>query len=222
MCLSSIRAAKPDELIIWDNGSTHAFRAMLREFAPDVLIESYNVGLDMAKHNLIELTRGDVFCYSDDDVLHEVGWLEKQLQILETYPNVGTVSGSPQRVHFRWGISSNLKLAQEYKMKIERGQIIPEWMEKEYAASVGIQDVNLWYARTVSETDTLLEYKGVKAFAHGHHFQFICYPERVKKFFKPSYQYMQNERGRDEAIDAAGFMRLTTRERTVKHLGNRL
>ena len=218
-CLNSIMAAYPDEFIIWDNGSTPEFREMLRSFRPNVLIEADNVGLDTAKHNLLNIARGEIFCYSDDDILHAAGWLDKQMEILETYPDVGVVSGSPQRSHFKFAVSTNGIRAAEYNMSIKTGKLIPDEYEQDYAASIGIEYSALNQS-TISVQDTLLEYKGVKAWAHGHHMQFTCYREKVKTFFPASNFYMSRAQPMDEAMNAAGLMRLTTYQRTCRHLGN--
>lgn len=220
-CLNSITAAHPDEFIIWDNGSTPDFRLMLREYSPDVLIESVNVGLDRAKHNLFELARGDIFCYSDDDVFHEVGWLAAQLEILETYPNVGVVSGSPQRSHFEWACDSNAVLSSKYNMAVTKGRLIPDEYEREYCLSIGCK-CGRHEKAYIGREDVLLEYKGVKAWAHGHHFQFTCYREAMKPYFTANNYYMHPAKDIDVNIDKAGFMRLTTYKRTVYHMGNKL
>jgi len=216
-CINSIKAAKPDELIIWDNGSTPEFLDMLRSLNPTVLVQSVNVGIGTAKRNLFEIARGEIFCYSDDDVYHEAGWMETQCEILETYPNAGTVSGSPMRLHFKYGNESNMALADRYGMKIQRGYLIPENYEIDFAESIGIKYSDLQKS-TAQLTDTLLEYKDVKAWAHGHHMQFTCYRKMVKKYFEPDNIYMRGEREQDRRIDSAGFMRLTTYERTVRHI----
>lgn len=216
-CLRSIRP-EVEELVIWDNGSTPEFREMIAEYA-DMLVLSPNIGLDNAKRNLMNIARGEIFCYSDDDVLHAPGWFAKQYEILTTYPAIGLVSGSPQRDHFKFAISSNLELAQKYGMKITRGNLIPQIILDEYAESVGMSHET--HAQSVRNLqDVLLEYKGVKAWAHGHHFQFTCYRQTAIKFFPYSDLYMSSARPLDEEMDKAGYMRLTTYERTIRHMGN--
>lgn len=222
-CLSSIVQANdgPDELVIWDNGSTPRFREMLASFMPDVLIESYNVGLDTAKNNLAEIARGKIFCYSDDDILYGPDWLGKHLEILETYPEVGTVSGSPQRVHFRWGNKTAKAYALKEGFVSQEGRFIPDVWEKDYCESIN-KDYNNHMEQTKSEQDLLLEYKGINAFAHGHHMQFVSYRDTIRPFLKPSGFYMNEHKSFDCAVDEAGLMRLTTFERTAQHIGNKL
>lgn len=219
-CLASIVAAHPDELIIWDNGSTPDFRAMLAEFSPSVLVLSDNVGLNTAKHQLFNIARGEIFHYSDDDVLHDAGWLDAEMEILKTYPSVGTVSGSPMRVHFRWGNNTNMEQAGRHKMTVNYGRLIPAEYERDYCASIGCNCGKHEEAYKGLD-DVLLTYQGVKAWAHGHHFEFTCRRETMKPYFKPSDFMMNSERQRDEEIDAAGFMRLTTYKRVTRHMGNK-
>lgn len=207
------------ELLIWDNGSTKEFRDMLREYEPTVLVEAGNLGLDFAKLRLCQIARAPVFCYSDDDIEYTPDWYERHVEILDTYPNVGLVSGSPQRVHFRWSIQSNLKFAQRADVKLTTGRLIPNEYEREYARGIGYP-VDEHMQKTGKEIDFLLEHKDIKAWAHGHHMQFVAWRKSILPFLADGGKLLADQRPFDAAIDQAGLLRLTTFKRTARHIGN--
>ncbi len=168
------------ELLIWDNGSTPEFRAFLHSYNPHVLIESINVGAHVARQHLTNIARGEILCMTDDDILFSDGWFSKQLEVLTVFPNVGLVSGSPYRPAFMWTGE------QKYPdgAVIRRGKIIPEDWVKDACASVGQDYTSVsWGLKNVN--DILVEYKGVLAFAQGHHMQFIAKRKVIAPFMEP-------------------------------------
>jgi glycosyltransferase involved in cell wall biosynthesis len=203
------------EVIIWDNESTPEFRAMLRSFKPAVLVESVNIGAHNARRNLAEIARGEILMQTDDDVLFHPEWLSLQLEILSVYPNVGIVSGTPYRWAFTWGQTPALPQG----ANVARGKLIPEQWVKDACASVG-QDYTAasWGMHNID--DVLVEYKGLKAWNHAHHMQFIGKREIVKPFLVPNKFMLGNGRGFNEAIMKAGYLQLTTARRTAIHIGN--
>ncbi len=204
------------ELLIWDNGSTPEFREMLRGYNAHVLIESVNVGAHNARHHLANIARGEIVIMSDDDLLWHPEFLSIQMEILTTYPNVGLVSGSPYRWAFAWN-QSGLLVPDE--AKITTGKLIPEQYVRDACASVG-QDYTATTWGTQAIEDVLLEYKGVKAWCHGHHMSFMARREVIKPFMKPSKYYLAHGRLLNEEIMAAGMLQLTSYRRTSIHCGN--
>jgi glycosyltransferase involved in cell wall biosynthesis len=218
LCLNSIIAGLQGssyELLIWDNGSTPEFREMLRGYKSTVLIESVNVGAHNARHNLAEIARGEVVCFTDDDILFHPEWLSLQMEVLTVFPNVGLVSGSPYRWAFKWG--QTVKIPDG--ITVREGNFIPEQYIKDACASVG-QDYtsSMWQLRDIK--DVLLEYKGVKAYNHGHHMQLLAHRDIIKPFMFQSKFYLAHGRKLNEDVMAAGYLQLTTHRRTAIHCGN--
>lgn len=222
LCLDTMLAGMASydyELLIWDNGSTPEFREFLESYNAQTLILSENVGVHNAQWMLAKLARGKILCFTDDDIIYHPDWFSQQLGILTTYPNVGKVSGSPQRSAFAWGVSSNLKFAENKEVVTVRGNIMPEIYHDDYAISVGRYPREYKLANAQKD-DILLEYKGVKAFAHAHHMQFIGYKEIVEPYFFKSDLYLADGRKIDRDIDTAGYLSLSTYRRTALHIGN--
>lgn len=205
------------ELLIWDNDSTPEFRAMLEAYNPDVLVKSKNVGGHNGRRNLAEIARGELLAQADDDVIFHPSWLEMQLEVLTTFPNVGIVSGSPYRWAFAWGSQPTETLPKE--VKITRGKLLPEQWIKDACASVG-QDyhASMWGLKDID--DVVLEYNGVKAFGHAHHLQFLGKRELVTPFLFRSPYLLANGRKFNEDIMGAGHLQLTTFRRSALHVGN--
>jgi glycosyltransferase involved in cell wall biosynthesis len=219
-CLSSMLAGMQGadyELLIWDNDSAPEFRAMLRSFSPAMLIESVNIGAHNARHNLAEIARGEILMQTDDDILFHPDWLSLQLEVLSVYPNVGVVSGSPYRWAFKWGQTS-AQIPAGAKVTKAPG-LLPEQWVKDACASVGQNYISAsWGMRDIE--DVLLEYKGVKAWGHAHHMQFIGKTATVKPFLKPNKYLLGNGRDFNNDIMQAGLLQLTTHHRTAIHIGN--
>ena len=229
LCLRSMLAGcsvLDRELIIWDNGSVgDAFKNMLRSFKPDVFVESVNQGCETGIKNMFAIARGKYLAYCDDDIFFYPGWWDKQFEVLMTYPNVASVSGSPMRYNVPLYFNeATIKWARENASVVE-GDLMPKAWIEDAARSVcsGTPDaVDVRVARQGIGPDLLIEYKGVRAWPHGHHMQFICEKDVMAPFRKPSFKYMDSPRVRERSMAEAGLMRLTTHDRTCRHMGNQV
>ena len=224
LCVSSMRAgvgAHGCELIIFDNGSTPDFKKKLRTFAPDVLVLSPNVGKQSAQQRMVELARGDVFCFSDDDVYHYPGWLDKHLEVLNTYPSPALVSGSPQRTATRWGVTTNNWFAQRHPGIMKVGRFLSDESERMYARSIG-RNEKAHITDTLGVDDCLFTYRGVKAWAYAHHMQFVTRRQDIIGILPPSMWLIDHGGEWDRYMDMRKFLRLTTYTRCCLHIGNEL
>lgn len=211
------------ELIIWDNGSLPEFRKMLMGYKPTIFIQSINIGAHNARHALMEMARAKVICMTDDDILFHPDWFHLQLEVLKTYPNVAVVSGSPSRLAFRKAIDSNLtwQKANQETVKMYSGELMPPIYAEDFARSIGSSPERV---KRLGEQfqDILFEYKGVKAWAHGHHMQFLAYRDVIAPFIKRNFVYLENSHLFNLDPDAAGLLNLTTYRRTAVHIGNEI
>jgi glycosyltransferase involved in cell wall biosynthesis len=211
-------------LMIWDNDSCDELVEFLQDFTQskskrDTLILSRNIGKTNALKSVMRMLPPDtILAYGDDDIEYMPNWLQPQIEILETYPNVGTVTGFPVRLASKWGEASTLAWAQKHA-QIETSKFIPVEWEQDYCASVG-RDYHQYATATASLTDTRITYKGVQAYAMSQHCQYVCYPERVEPLIQWTDKAMAEEIPFDKAVDAAGMLRLSTVERFTRHMGN--
>lgn len=223
LCLDSMLkgvAGLNYELIIWDNGSVESWHKKLAKYNPTVFVKSPNIGVGNAQIGIASIARGKILCITDDDVLFHPMWFDKQVKILQTFPNVGAVSGSPQRTAFRIAVFSNLEWGKKNNaLKIYRG-ISDEW-ERDFCISI-TKHPEANAKDTATEPDYLLTYSGVKAWAHGNHMQFLGYTDIIREHIKArkSGVYFDVGHNFNISIDQAGLLNLTTFDRTAVHIGN--
>lgn len=221
------------ELIVWDNGPSLNERVLFDAGARGeganfdlTLVRSPNIGLHNAQANIAAIARGKILCMTDDDILFSPDWFDLQYQLLKAYPNVGVVSGSPQRCMMPrstlpLSFSSETFVSGGLAAKITTGNLLPDEWEHDYWQSVG-EDPDYRMPRFSGRIDTLIEYKGVKAWAHGHHMQWMGYRDVVAPFLFRTDKYMDNGLRFNKAINDAGLLQLTTHERTAIHIGNEI
>lgn len=232
LCLSSLveNTLIPLDLMIFDNGSCVEVGDYLRELQHEGVIQFLvgsrsNLGKIGALQILVRAAPGEVVAYCDDDFFFFPGWLEAQLEILDIFPNAGMVSGYaipslfiPER------ISSTLEFARRADgAELLEGKYIPQEWIQDWALSTGrdpLQELES-AARTV---EYIIEYAGQSVFASANHDQFIARKAIIQECLPRGWSgnLMGQMLELDEAVNRAGFLRLTTRERTAQHLGNRL
>lgn len=222
-CIYSMRVNSHREhtLVIWDNGSCNQFREFLRvqnELDPFILIESPNIGKTAARTSAIQmLPLGSIVCYSDDDILYSDNWLNPQLDLLTSFPNVACVSGYPVRTMFRWGNLNTLEWARK-NAKLEQGRFISKEDEMDYADSIG-RSHDEQISMTLKDVDYKIRYNGKEAYATSHHCQFIGYAIKILPALTYDDMAMGDEKVIDIELDKLG-LRLCTTKRYTRHIGN--
>jgi hypothetical protein len=222
-CLRSMReGVKRDHtFMVWDNGSIPELRNWLQfEFKPDVLILSRNVGKINARTSLAGMLPPEtVFCYSDDDMLFADNWLEPQIVIGETFPQVACITGYPVRTAFRWGVENTIRWARK-NGKLETGRFIPQEYEDDFALSVGRTPE--WHRDyTKNDLDYRVTYNGKQAYCTAHHCQFIAHAGSLAQLGHYDNYAMADEKPFDIAMDKMG-LRLATTQRVARHIGNKI
>lgn len=228
LCLASIlkHTDVPYDLLVFDNASCPEVKDYLARMVDEGAVQflvtaSENVGKLGALRIIAGAAPGEVIAYSDDDALFYPGWLSAHLKLLDAFPRVGMVSGSPWRTLFDHAIDSNLRWAQsDPEVRLQYGQLIPEAWEIDYAVSLG-RDVTAHLELIRQMQDIVIERRGVQAFASASHNQFVI-PRSVlleSTQGKWSGRLMGGMTDFDNALDAAGYLRLMTRERMVKNIG---
>lgn len=225
---------RPFELLVFDNGSvpemTDHLKALQAAGQIDTLILSkQNIGKLNALWRITQLAQGEIIAYSDDDVYHLPGWLPAHLQILDTYPNVGAVTGFYIKQRVDMSSENTLKWAKEAEhngtISVERGQLIPRKWEEEYMDNSGRTEEH-YQGEIAGLEDVVLDYNGLKAWVSAHHFQVLS-PKKV--FIEVLSEMLDNGwsdqlMGRmvemDDRMDQKGYLRLTTYEQTMRLLGN--
>ncbi|MGH2627226.1 MAG: glycosyltransferase family A protein [Anaerolineales bacterium] len=229
LCLESLllHTDPPYDLLVFDNGSCEEAQAYLRRLqragqVEYLLTSNENLGKLGALRLIAGAAPGDVIAYADDDTFFYPGWLPAHRKILNSFPNVGMVSGSPERSLFDHAIASGLRLAEaDPEVQLARGQWIPETWEREWAVALG-KEPAAYLQRVRDIEEVTLERRGARAYATACHNQFLSPKDVLARVLSGAWpeRLMGGLNDLDNAIDAAGHLRLTTLERTTKLIGN--
>ena len=183
MCLRSMiqGANMPYSLVIWDSGSIPELLEWIQdEIKPDMLINSLNFGKNASRKMMAQMIPADsILCYADDDMYFYPNWLAPQMDLLQNFPNVSSVTGYPVRTSFRWGNENTLKWA-DRNATTERGRFIPDEWERDFSLSIGRDPIEHAFG-TKADIDTRIIYKGMSAYATSHHCQQIGYARVMSK-----------------------------------------
>ncbi len=229
VCLQSIlqNTGQPYDLLVFDNASCPEVRAYLhaeREAGhiQYLVLSEKNVGKAGAWNFIFGAAPGEYVAYADSDVYFYPGWLSALLRIAETFPNVGMVTGLPLLTPLEFS-TATLKWAENASdVQVARGPLI-SWDDFwRHTAPLGNSETK---ARAFYEQHPAvrLTRNGVHAYAGAGHFQFLA-PKRALQAALPlpTDRPMGNVRSLDIAINHLGYLRLSTPEWWVQHLGNTL
>jgi len=218
----------PFDLMVFDNGSCKEVVEYLKEFQDSgkidyLLLSDRNIGKIGAFNILFHAAPGEIVAYSDDDIFFYPGWIEAHIEILETYPRVGMVSGIPVRDESDRSRKSLLKWIDEGEtgLHINTDRRIPDRWEMDWAESVG-RDPAVHMQKIQGQKDLILTFKGVDVFGSASHFQFVTPKDVIVKALPDIWggNLMGEMMELDQAIDALGCLRLSTVDRYTQHLGN--
>lgn len=228
--LTSLRlhTRQPYDLFVFDNGSCSPVVDYLRAQRDTgeidyLLLSDQNIGKIGAFKVMFHAVPGEIIAYCDDDIFFYPGWLEAHLAILEQFPQVGMVSGVPVRDASRHAMHTLESLAgrPQSELTLTRERRIPDDWEMDWAASTGRQP-EAHLAETASHLDWVLHRGETEAIGGANHFQFVT-PKQVILQALPadwSGKLMGHMVELDEAVDALGYLRLSTTQRYTRHLGN--
>lgn len=218
-CINSMtKGAEGVPLVVWDNGSHPTLLNWLRGIHPFMLVESANIGKASARASLFRMFPPQtVIAMSDDDILYYPGWLDAEIEVLRTFPNVACVSGNPIRTSFRWGCENTIRWMKQEGI-LEVGRFIPEQYERDFCESIG-RVYETHRKNTANESDYRGKFGGVYAYATSHHCQFVSVAGAVLGAMRFDNFAMGNEKPFDAAMDKTG-LRLSTVTRYSRHIGN--
>jgi glycosyltransferase involved in cell wall biosynthesis len=216
----------PHDLIVFDNNSSEKVVSYLKEMRDKgkidyLILSGRNIGKMGALQIAFRAAPGEIIAYSDDDVFFLPGWLERHLEVLETYPKVGMVTGLYIRLHMKEGVGSVMKFAEEEGVETRRGDLISKDLQLHYIDNTG-RTWEQYQKETEGLEDLALTYKGVSTIASAGHYQFVARKDVILQALPGVWQsqLMGKMRELDLQIDLMGYLRLCTHPATIRLLGN--
>jgi glycosyltransferase involved in cell wall biosynthesis len=229
VCLNSIweNTSLPYDLLVFDNDSCSEVKEYLldaheKNLIQYLLLSDKNIGKGGAWNFIFQGAPGEIIAYTDSDVYFYPRWLNTSIEILDAFPNAGMVTSRPMRTPEKY-FSSTLEWANEHpEVTVESGQFLSWNIDREHTLSLGVSEeqARKWYD---SGLDWKLTRDGVSSHLGAAHFQFITKKSLIQQFLPLELDRpMGQVRLFDKLINEAGYLRLTTCEPLVKHLGNKV
>ena len=232
MTIESILANthEPFDLLVFDNGSCPEMVAYLQSLYAQgsidyLFLSKQNIGKLNALRVIFDAAPGEIVAYTDDDVFHLPGWLGEHLKIIDTYPNVGAVTGFYIRQRVAMGSASTIAWAEQSGLVTQRGLLMPRKWEEEYIVNSG-RTWERYESEVAGIEDIIVTYNGLEAWVSAHHFQMVCPKAVLQEVLAEmlpegwSDQVMGRMVEMDDRMDAKGYLRLCTRQQTVRLMGN--
>ena len=215
------------DVVVLNNGSC----AQVREYL-DQQLERGKIGyLIHSRRNLgviggfkilFNAVPGEIIAYSDDDVLYYPGWLDAHLGILDSFPEVGMVSGAPVGYSSEHAVKAveEFIAAETQELTVSEKPRVSAW-EESWAISTG-RPVSEHLQAVQDSPNRHLIFNGVEAVQSAKHFQFVTPKKVIREAFSPDWtgSLMDGLVALDESVDKLGYLRLTTPQRYTRHIGN--
>jgi glycosyltransferase involved in cell wall biosynthesis len=228
-CLGSIweNTPKPYDLMLFDNASCPEVRAFLQDAHQQgklqyLVLSDKNIGKGGAWNFIFSAAPGEVIAYSDSDVYFSPGWLERSLEVLESYPKVGMLTARPLRSSEEFYTSTLEWARQTPGVDLVKGQFISWETYQEHNDSMGAdpKEARVWFDEGY---EWRAVYNQICVHLGAAHFQFLG-PKAALQSMTPFKmdRPMGQVRALDQKLNEAGYLRLCLPDPYVKHMGNRL
>ncbi len=229
-CLESIwqNTGLPYDLLVFDNASCHEVTSYLLEAQRQgriryLVLSEKNIGKGGAWNFIFGAASGEFIAYADSDVYFHPGWLEAQIALFDLFPNLGMVTGAPLRVPEEFSTSTIQWAQNDPNAELLRGRLLPWEDYWKHAHSLGIETEAEGRQLYDANQDVCLAYAGKRYYIGAAHYQFVARRKVLQSVLPiPSDRPMGQVRSLDIAINQQGFLRLSTPEWWVEHMGNHL
>ncbi|HEX9028114.1 MAG TPA: glycosyltransferase family A protein [Anaerolineales bacterium] len=228
-CLQSIweHTDLPYDLLVFDNASCPEVRRYLQEAQQQgriqyLVLSEQNIGKGGAWNFIFGAAPGEIIAYADSDIYFYPGWLPALVQVLETFPEAGMVTGVPLWSPEEFSTATLEWAGRHPEAALERGAFLPWEDYWRHSRSLGTEEAKA-RAHFGSRQDIRLTYQGQPYYVGAGHFQFVARRSVLQSALPiPSDRPMGQVRSLDSALNAKGYLRLSTSRWWAQHLGNSL
>ena len=228
-CLESLweNTDLPYDLLVFDNASCPEVRQLPLGRPPtrqDPIPRrlGQNVGKGGAWNLIFGGAPGKIIAYADSDIYFYPGWLSALVKVLEALPNAGMVTGVPLWSPLEYSTSTIQWAESDPEARLERGRAPALGRLLAPPAQPGVRRREPPRLLRLAEY-TCLYYHGQRYYVGAGHFQFVAHRAVLQTALPiPSERPMGQVRSLDIALDQSGYLRLSTPEWWVQHLGNTL
>lgn len=229
---------EPYDLHVFDNASCPEVRAWLNEQHAAgriryLTLSEQNVGKAAAWNFIFSAAPGEIVAYADADIYFEQGWLSALVNVLDAFPNAGMVTGIPMWSPAQYSTATVAWAEQTEGVTLERGKLLAWEDYWKHARSLGQdeaearrnfekqEDCRIEDRRSRIENPALRTSHPVHFFVGAGHFQFVARKSVLQEVIPiPADKPMGQVRRLDVAINERGYLRLSTPEWWVRHMGN--
>ncbi len=229
VCLGSIwqNTDLPYDLLLFDNASCAEVRQYLQEVHEQGKIQflwlsDKNIGKAGAWNILFAGAPGEIIAYADSDVYFYPGWLSALVKVLETFPRAGMVTGMPLWSPLQYADQTLRWAESQPDVELQQGQFLAWEDYWRHSRSLGKTEAEA-RQHFDSRQDTCLFFHGERYYVGAGHFQFVARKRVLQEVIPlPSERPMGQVRALDIALNEKGYLRLSTPNWWVQHLGNTL
>ncbi|MBN2386552.1 MAG: glycosyltransferase [Anaerolineales bacterium] len=224
-CLESVRAntEQPFDLVVFDNHSCPEVRDYLVDMLKQdqiqyLILSDTNIGKIGAWNFMFGAAQGKYVAFADGDIYFRPGWLKSTLEIFAAYPQAGMITAIPLRTKEEM-FTSTLDWGRQQGV-LQEGAFLEWEVFLEHAVNTGWDEAKA-REKYLHGKDYLLEYNGRRAYVGAAHFQFVCPRPALQQILPlPSEKPMRGENILDSRLNELGYLRLSTTEAYVAHMGN--
>lgn len=219
----------PYDLLIFDNGSCEEAQKVFTRMLSDrkitwLFLSSKNLGKTGALNWILNSMPNNWICYADSDMLFRKGWYSKSMELFSTFPDVGVVSAQPSFFENLEGPSLAMQSIQSKGYSIH-GKIAPTEHIDEYVNAYGLGE-DLRKSCLSKKIPCLQDLDGNdRAYIGACHMQFLGRRSQLQQILPlPATLALSTNEDRqfDTRIDQKNWLRLSTTEFYVVHMGNHL
>ena len=228
-CLGSLweNTDRPHDLMVFDNASCLEARDFLCQAQQQgkiqyLVLSEKNIGKGGGWNFIFSAAPGDIIAYADSDIYFFPGWLSALVETLESVPNIGMVTGMPLWSPEEFSTSTIAWAEKSREVRLERGNFLPWEDYWRHSRSLGKSEAEA-RAHFQTRQDICVSLMDKRYYVGAGHFQFVARRQVLQTALPiPSDRPMGQVRSLDIALNHQGYLRLSTPDWWVQHLGNTL